>query len=230
MPAAWSKAALFLAAAAWAGTGSIVSAHGGGGDMGGGSHHHEKYRGAYYRGFFGMGGLDHGNRGHAGLGYDYIVDDGLVYGGLGYGDLGYQGVGLGSRGFGSSFLYNPYGSQGHGVVGDGYPGYGYSRMDGDAFAATTITQANEPFLGINEQPLTEANGTGMKVTIVYAGSAAERAGLKVGDVIHSINGYNTQTRGNITWIIRNAAPDGTLKMNVRHAGAANDVVVVASVR
>jgi hypothetical protein len=209
--AASSKAALLLVAAIWAGPGSIGSARAGG-YRDGGNHHHERYRGAYYRGFFGMGGLDHGNRGHAGLGYDYIVDDGLVYGGLGFADLGYEGVGLGSRGFGGSFLYNPHGNYVYPVT------------------QANVARTNGPSLGINEQPVADANGSGMQVTNVYADSAAERAGLKVGDVIHSINGYGTQTSGNITWIIQNAAPDGTLNMNVRHAGATSDVAVVVSVR
>ena len=54
----------------------------------------------------------------------------------------------------------------------------------------------------------------MKVANVYPGTAAEKAGVQVGDVIHSINGYVTEQRGNLAWIIANAAPDNTLKMNV----------------
>jgi hypothetical protein len=239
-----------MAAAIWAGSGSMAFAHGGGGGHGGGGHmggghmggghmggghmgghHHNGYYGCggYYGGFFpGFFGFGLGGLGYGGLGYG-------GYGGLGYGGLGYGGLGYGGYGYGSNYLYNPYDNFGYGTggYGFGYPSYRYSRMYTYPAAvtnSTVVARTNGPHLGINEQPVADANGTGMRVTNIYAGSAAERAGLKVGDVIHSINGYNTQTNGNITWIIQNAAPDGTLNMNVRHAGAAKDVVIVASVR
>jgi hypothetical protein len=264
MSAMLPKAALFLAAAVWAGSGSVAYAHGGGGHGGGhmggghmggghmggghmgwGGHHHGGggyhhhggyYGGGYYGGFypgflgFGLGGLGYGGLGYGGYG---------GYGGLGYGGYGgYGGLGYGGYGgyrYGSGYLYGPYlyGGYGTGASGYGYPGYGYSTMYSYPITAANsnvVARTNGPFLGINEQPMADANGAGMKVTHVYAGSAAERAGLKVGDVIHSINGYNTQAYGNITWIIQNASPGGTLNMNVRHAGAASDVPMVASVR
>ena len=56
----------------------------------------------------------------------------------------------------------------------------------------------------------------MKITKVYPGSAAERSGLHEGDVIHSINDYATQQRGNLEWIYVNAAPNNILKMQVLH--------------
>ena len=57
----------------------------------------------------------------------------------------------------------------------------------------------------------------MKVTNVYPGTPAQRAGLQVGDVLVSINGYLTEQRGNLAWIIANAAPNNQLKMTVRTA-------------
>ena len=73
-------------------------------------------------------------------------------------------------------------------------------------------------LGIDVEPVVDAGGVrGMKVSKVYAGSAAEKAGLHAGDVIHSINGYLTTQSGNLAWIIANAAPDNVLMMNVRTA-------------
>jgi hypothetical protein len=59
------------------------------------------------------------------------------------------------------------------------------------------------------------HGRGLKVTRVYPGSAADRAGLRVGDVIRSINGYRTELPSHLAWIIANAAPDDVLKMSVR---------------
>ena len=70
----------------------------------------------------------------------------------------------------------------------------------------------------------------MRVDRVYARSPAERAGLEVGDVIHSANGYLTQIHGNLTWIINHAAPDGVLKLSVRRARDGRDVIVVAGLR
>ena len=55
----------------------------------------------------------------------------------------------------------------------------------------------------------------MQVTKVYAGSPADKAGLRAGDVIHSVNGYLTTQRGNLAWIINAAAPNGVLEMKVR---------------
>ncbi len=57
----------------------------------------------------------------------------------------------------------------------------------------------------------------MQVTAVYPGSAAAQAGLQVGDVIHSANGYLTQQHGNLTWIISNTPANGVLQMSVRTA-------------
>jgi S1-C subfamily serine protease len=73
-------------------------------------------------------------------------------------------------------------------------------------------------LGIDADVSADARGTrGLKVSKVNSGSAAEKAGLQVGDMIYSINGYFTEQLGNLTWIIANAAPDGALKMKVRAA-------------
>ncbi len=57
----------------------------------------------------------------------------------------------------------------------------------------------------------------MKVSRVDPGSAAAKAGLSVGDLIYSINGYITQVRGNVEWIIGHAAPSKVLTMSVRTA-------------
>ena len=57
----------------------------------------------------------------------------------------------------------------------------------------------------------------MKVGKVYPGTAAEKAGLQAGDVIRSVNGYLTEQRGNLAWIIANAAPNNELKLNIQTA-------------
>jgi hypothetical protein len=73
-------------------------------------------------------------------------------------------------------------------------------------------------LGIVTEPVDEPDRTpALKVTRVEPGSAAETAGLHVGDVIRSINGYVTQQPAHLVWILANAAPDNVLKASVRTA-------------
>jgi S1-C subfamily serine protease len=57
----------------------------------------------------------------------------------------------------------------------------------------------------------------MQVVRVHPGYPAEQAGLRVGDVILSANGYRMDQHGNLTWVIANAAPDGVLNLTVRSA-------------
>jgi hypothetical protein len=83
-----------------------------------------------------------------------------------------------------------------------------------------VTKVRGPgrYLGIDEEPTVDSGGTaGIKVTRVFPGSPAEATGLRVGDVIHSINGYLTTERGNLAWIISVATPNNVLKMYVRTA-------------
>ena len=89
-------------------------------------------------------------------------------------------------------------------------------------APATIRSTNLPiqgrYLGIEPEPVVDADGVqGLKVADVFPGSAAEKAGLHAGDVIHSINGYLTAKRDDLAWIMANAAPDGVVKMSVRTA-------------
>ena len=55
----------------------------------------------------------------------------------------------------------------------------------------------------------------MKITNVYPGTAAQAAGLHSGDVIRSINGWMTEQRGNLAWIIKNATPNNQLNIKVQ---------------
>jgi hypothetical protein len=86
-------------------------------------------------------------------------------------------------------------------------------------------------LGIDEEASVGEKGErGVKVSRVHPGTAAEKAGLKPGDVIRSINGYVTTERGNLAWIVANAAPDNVLKMSVRAAGDGKDRTITARLR
>ncbi len=208
----------------------------------------------FFPGFFGYG-LGYGYPFGYGLGYGYPFGYGL--GGLGYGypygyGLGYGGYGLGYGGYGG--YSNPYyGGYGYGY---GYPYYGYASGYGysspyytngyaapgvgvtysSAYVAPTGSAASAMmpvhgrYLGIDEEPVTDAAGLrGMKVTNVYPGTAAQRAGLQVGDVIHAINGYLTEQRGNLAWIIANAAPNNQLRMNVKTAKDGKEHTITAQI-
>ncbi len=127
---------------------------------------------------------------------------------MGYGGLGYGGMGYG------------YGYPGYGM-GYGYPatGFGYtSAYVAPAAGGTSAVAPQRRVLGIDEEPVVLADGRkAMKIANVYPGTAAEQAGLQVGDVLRSVNGYLTEQRGNLAWIIANATPNSTLKLNVRTA-------------
>ncbi len=70
-------------------------------------------------------------------------------------------------------------------------------------------------LGIEEETVVDSRGVrGIKVARVYPGSPSDAAGLREGDVIHSLNGYLTEEPGNLAWIMTVAAPDRVLKMSV----------------
>jgi hypothetical protein len=210
---------LALALAAWIVTGPSAFAKGGGGGGGHGG---------------GGGGGHGGGSGHGGGG----GRGGGGYSGGGYHGGGYHGGGYNRGGYGyNNGGYFPY-FYGGGFYGSGY-GYGnsypYYYNNGydnsqvyapQAYASPVYASPEQGrYLGIDEQPVADAAGRGMQVMQVYAGSAAQQAGLQVGDVIYSANGYNTQEYGNMAWIIATVPPNGALQMTVRTArdGAMHDV-------
>ncbi len=72
--------------------------------------------------------------------------------------------------------------------------------------------------GIDAISVVDVGGVpALQVAQVYPGTMAEKAGLRPGDVIRSINGYATKVSGNIPWIIDNKAPDKILRLSVRTA-------------
>ena len=104
------------------------------------------------------------------------------------------------------------------------PALGIPRpMSRPAWAGRPRPCPNGRVLGIDEEPVVLSDGRkGMKITNVYPGTAAEQAGLQAGDVLRSVNGYLTEQRGNLAWIIANATPNNTLKLNVRTAKDGQD--------
>jgi hypothetical protein len=183
----------------------------------------------FFPGFWG-GGFGYPFWGGYGLGWGYPYYGGY---GLGWGGYGYPYYG------GYGYGYDPYYGYGGGY-GYGYPYYGYASNAGgvpvtytSAYVAPGASAANivlpqGRYLGIDEEPVVDTSGRkGMKISNVYPGTPAQRAGLRVGDVIYSINGYLTEQRGNLAWIIANAAPNNQLNLTVKRSTDGQERAVTA---
>lgn len=164
-----------------------------------------------------FGGLFRGRaaaNGNANLGYYpyYGTSENPGYNIYGnYGVYGYPG----------SHIEGGYANPGYDPGYGGYPsygGYGITNPGGSATPAVGYRPSQRRLLGIDEEPVVISGGVkAMKVGKVWPGTAAERAGLQAGDVIRSVNGYLTEERGNLAWVIANAAPDNQLKINLQAA-------------
>jgi hypothetical protein len=193
-------AAIILALAIGGTSGSSAFGQGGGGLFGGIFRGGPSAGGYGSRGYYPYYGAGSGNAGYPGYN---------IYGN--YGVYGYPGSGI--EGGASNPGYDP----GYG----GYPsfgGYGINNRLPYAAAAVSSPPTQRRLLGIDEEPVIIAGGVkAMKVGKVYPGTAAEKAGLQAGDVIRSVNGYQTEQRGNLAWVIANAMPKNELKLNVQTA-------------
>ncbi len=191
--------------------------------------------GGYGLGGYGLAGYGLGGYGLGGYGWGYPY---FGYGGYGYG-YPYYGYGYGYPYYG--YAYNPYYGYGYGY-GYPYSGYvasyptvGYSSPHVVTVPATgaspTASATQQPALGIEARQVFEVNGQeAVRVSTVYPGTAADKAGLKTGDTIESANGYMTQVPENLSWIIKNAAPGKILKMTVRTAKDGLDHTFTATLR
>jgi PDZ domain len=203
--------AIILALGIGGAFGSSAFGQGGGGLFGG-----------IFRGGPGAGGF--GNRGYYpyyGTNPGYGAYPGYnIYGN--YGVYGYPGSGI--EGGASNPGYDP----GYG----GYPSFGgYGINNRLPYATSTVGSppTQKRLLGIDEEPVVIAGGIkAMKVGKVYPGTAAEKAGLQAGDVIRSVNGYLTEQRGNLAWVIANATPKNELKLNVQTAKDGQTRLVTAT--
>jgi hypothetical protein len=84
--------------------------------------------------------------------------------------------------------------------------------------ASSGSSSRGGLLGTEEVSMVGADGTrGLKISKVYVRSVAERAGLRAGDVILSINGYLTTKPSDLAWIIADAPSNNSLTMSVRNA-------------
>jgi PDZ domain len=202
--------AAFVLAVAGALSGSPAFGQGGGGLFGG-----------LFRGRPAANG--NGNLGYYPY-YGTSVNPGYnIYGN--YGVYGYPG----------SRIEGGYANPGYDPGYGGYPSYGgYGIINASPSAAAPAVgspPARRRLLGIDEEPVVISGGVkAMKVGKVWPGTAAERAGLQAGDVIRSVNGYLTEERGNLAWVIANAAPDNQLKINVQAAKDGQARLITATLR
>jgi hypothetical protein len=204
-------AVLTLALAVWLVNGAPAFAHGGGGGGGGG---HGGGGGGHGGGGQSGGGGYHGG-GYYGGGYHRgagYYGGGYYGGGYGFFPGYYYGLGGYGYGYGNGYGYTYYNfGYSYPNAAYTYPSYGY---DSSAYATVPVQGR---YLGIDEQAVADASGQGMQVARVHPGTAAEQAGLQVGDVIYSANGYLTQQHGNLAWIIATVPSNGVLQMTVRTA-------------
>ncbi len=83
---------------------------------------------------------------------------------------------------------------------------------------STIPPSNRWF-GVDgvSVPVVGAGVLGLKIVEILPGSVAEKAGLRVGDVLLAINGHFTQLTADLSWILEKAATEKVLKIKVRSA-------------
>jgi hypothetical protein len=178
------------------------------------------YRGAAYGGYGpgyggavpGVDGPGHGTfgLGYPGFGLDYVHGSAMAYHHRHY-PRGLDDGNWCTYVLGKECLY-PY-------VADPYgdpAALGFWPPYSAPVARPTSVADRGKDLGIEEEPVVDARGArGMKVAKVYPGTAAAKAGIQAGDVLHSINGYSTQHQGNLAWILAHAAPNHVLEIHLR---------------
>jgi hypothetical protein len=150
----------------------------------------------------------------------------------------YGGVDRSYPGYNIYGNFGVYGYPGSGIEGgasnSGYdPGYGgYPSYGGYGIAnRVPVVTPRQRLLGIDEDPIVTSDGAkAMKIGKVFPGTAAEAAGLQAGDVIRSVNGYLTEQRGNLAWIIANAAPNNQLAITLQNGKDGETRVVNATLR
>ena len=85
--------------------------------------------------------------------------------------------------------------------------------------------------GVDGEPVPDpgAGGIlGLKILGILPGSIAEKAGLRVGDVLLSINGRLIQRSSDLFWILENAATEKLLKIKLRTVadGKEKDITIL----
>jgi S1-C subfamily serine protease len=105
-------------------------------------------------------------------------------------------------------------------VGGSAPGIGFALpsnlvrdIAGQIVAHGKVVNSHRAFLGIR---VGDTNGKGVLVGAVTAGGAAARAGMRVGDVITSVDGTATSTSAELSAVLADLKPGRKVRVGVRH--------------
>jgi putative serine protease PepD len=88
----------------------------------------------------------------------------------------------------------------------------------------------EDLLGATRDEYGVTVDEGVFVTEIVAGSAAEQAGIGLGDVIVSVDGQAVRTPADVSTIIRSKAPGDTVTLQIVSGGEERDVTVTLGQR
>ena len=212
-------AAMALALGIWGLAGRPALAQGGGPGAGAGAGHRVVIDGGYGLGYGSFG------PGYPGYGLEYVHGCGLGHHHRDHpGELSVRN--WCSDVMGRECLY-PYVAD---PYSDPMAAMGFWPPYSAPIASVPSMAARMSDLGIDEEPVVDAAGArGMKVARVHPGTAAAKAGIQPGDVLHSINGYLTQQHGNLAWIIANAAPSHRLEIHLRSVRDGREHTITAQI-
>ena len=105
-------------------------------------------------------------------------------------------------------------------LGGSAPGIGFALpsnlvkdIAGQIVAKGKVVNSHRAFLGIR---VGDTNGNGVLVGAVTAGGAAARAGMRVGDVITSVDGTATSTSGALSAVLADLKPGQKVPVVVKH--------------
>ena len=93
-----------------------------------------------------------------------------------------------------------------------WPAAALALLVGASMGYRTTGLQHEPYLGMSERP-------GM-VGLVYPGGPADRAGLRVGDRIVSVNGISAADLGDMPAMLRRGGPDRSVFLSIERGGTA----------
>jgi Do/DeqQ family serine protease len=123
------------------------------------------------------------------------------------------------------------------ILGDRNAGIGFAiPIDRARRIAEDLIEhgvVREGYLGVSVSDLPAKEGTvdgasgGVVVTSVDAGSPAERAGVKKGDVVESVQGFTPQSAEEFRFRVRDLPIGGTAKLDLRRRGARTLAAVTA---
>ena len=83
----------------------------------------------------------------------------------------------------------------------------------DLKAGRSVAEARKPFLGV--RPLQESTKKGVELAEVIAGSGAEKAGLRTGDVIVNFDGHAITNFDELSAAIKRKSPGDKVKVTVK---------------